>query len=1076
MSPFSSPFHEKLISQIPALQLLMNLGWQYLTPVEALALRGGSERNLVLEGILLPWLAAHNAVETRGQRLPFSEGNLREALRTLTSEPVEQGPILANKRVYELLTLGTSLTQTVDGDTKSYTLRYIDWEHPQRNVYHVTEEFPVQRAGRHDTRRPDIVLFVNGIPLVVIECKRPDKAAEGGRRAVYEAISQMLRNQHRDEIPHLFVYSQLLLAISTSDALYATTGTPEPFWTVWHEQTPEGRTDVLDNEIEHWTNVLMTEEQRARLYDWRDDGPQVRAHFDAIEAGGARMPTQQDRALWSLLRPARLLELAYTYIVFDEGVKKIARYQQYFAVKATVRRVAHLGRDGVRPGGVIWHTTGSGKSLTMVMLAKALALHPNIPNPRIVIVTDRIDLDAQIWGTFRACGKTVDRARSGRHLARMIEAGNVDIITTLIDKFPTVAGRRISDSDINTFVLVDESHRSQYGSSHARMRQVLPNACFIGFTGTPLLSAEKNTAHKFGGFIHTYSMQQAVGDKAVVPLLYEGRMAELAVNQEAIDNWFERVTVGLSDEQRLDLKRKFSQTDALDHAEQRIHQIAYDLSDHFVRNLQGTGRKAQLAVDSRATAMRYKEHLDEIGLISSAVVISPPDAREGYSEVDDSRLPALQAFWQRMMERYGSEEAYNREILASFHREDGIELLIVVDKLLVGFDEPRNTVLYIDKSLKEHGLLQAIARVNRLFEGKDFGYIIDYRGVLGELNEAMNTYEALAGFDAEDVAGTVTDVSAEIERLPQRHAELWDLFKTVPNPSDVEALQVFLGDEAVRQRFYDALGAYSRTLTVALGSVSFYERTPGGRIERYKADMAFFHNLRVAVKRRYAEVVDYGEYDQKVRKLLDSHIQSSKVSQITAPVNIFDVERFQAEVDKLVGDAAKADTIAHRVKATLTEVMERDPAFYRKFSRMIEDTIEAYRAGRISESEYLELTTDVLEQVRTGRDSSLPIRLRSYRDATAYFGVVHEVVKACADTDGGDVAELCADIAIRIEQIIAERKVRDWANNLDVQNAMKREIDDFLWDVREEQGLPLSDGDLDVIIGQAVSVAKHRSD
>ena len=375
-------------------------------------------------------------------------------------------------------------------------------------------------------------------------------------------------------------------------------------------------------------------------------------------------------------------------------------------------------------------------------------------------------------------------------------------------------------------MLVDESHRSQYGSAHAKMRQVLPHACYIGFTGTPLLKAEKSTAAKFGGFIHSYSMRRAVEDKAVVPLLYEGRMAELDVDQGGIDKWFERVTQGLTDEQRADLKRKFSRAEAISAAEQRVKQIAYDLSDHFSRNFGGTGFKAQLATASKALALKYKRYLDEFGLVTSTVVISPPDTREGNEEVDEAKTPEVEAFWKRMMERYRTEEAYIREIKEDFGRADGVEVLIVVDKLLVGFDEPRNTVLYVDKPLKEHALLQAIARVNRLYEGKDFGYVIDYRGVLGELNAAMQTYNALEGYDSADIAGTITDVSAEIARLPGLHSELWAIFNPVPNKQDVEALQRFLAPEDLRQEFYDALTAYAKTLGVALGAVAFHNDTP----------------------------------------------------------------------------------------------------------------------------------------------------------------------------------------------------------------------------------------------------------
>ena len=1109
--PKTPSFREELISQIPALQLLAAMGYTYLTPNEALALRGGKKGNVVLEGILEPWLKAHNQVPFKGQTYPFSEANIRQAVETLTREPYD-GLVRTNERVYELLTLGTSLKQTIHGDSKSFSLHYIDWQHPERNVYHVSDEFPVEKRGSHETRRPDIVVFVNGIPLVVVECKRPDLETESGK-AFEEAVSQMLRNQRDVEIPHLFVYSQLLLAVSVNDAYFATTGTPKRFWAIWREQE-NGRPADVDADVQRLINQPLTEGEKERLYGWRKYAGYVRRYFDEREPKpplnppqggggehfsqgeggghppqgggskppphrggqrGGRLPTPQDRTLYGLLRPERLLHLIYQFIVYDGGVKKIARYQQYFAVQETIRRVAHLNAQGTRTGGVVWHTTGSGKSLTMVMLAKALALHPNVKNPKVVIVTDRINLDEQIWGTFRACGKQVERASSGKDLARLIRQGNVDIITTVIDKFDTVARQKVRAEDVNVFVLVDESHRSQYGAIHAKMRQVLPQACYIGFTGTPLLKKEKSTAIKFGGFIHKYSMRQAVEDHTVVPLLYEGRMAELTVDQEGIDKWFERVTQGLSDEQKLDLKRKFSRSEEISRADQRVQQIAYDISDHYRRNFQGHGYKAQLATASKAMALKYKEYLDEFGILTSEVVISPPDTREGHEEVDNIQAPEPEAFWKRMMERFGSEETYNREIKADFSRADGVEILIVVDKLLVGFDEPRNTVLYVDKPLKEHGLLQAIARVNRLFEGKDFGYIVDYRGVLGELNEAMETYNALEGYDAEDVAGTITDVTAEIARLPQRHSELWDVFKTVENKKDIEALQRFLAPEDVRQRFYDALTAYARCLKVALSAVVFHEDTPEAQVATYSRDLRFFHNLRIAVRQRYAETIDYKDYERKVRKLLDSHIQSSDVVTVVEQVNIFDVEAFEAEIARLPTTAARADTIAHRVKRTVTENMEKDPAFYARFSRLIDETIQAYREERISEAEYLQRATEIMQTIQSGRDTSTPDKLYGYRDASAYYGVIREpLAQYTTDVAVPNMDDLIADVAIRLEQIIEERKIRDWTHNPDVQNEIKFAMEEYLYIIKGRHDIPLTGGDMDVILDSVLEVAKRR--
>lgn len=766
--PSAPNYLEDRISQLPALRLLMAMGWTYLPPDEANALRGHKPANVILEDVLLGWLRTHNRIRHKGREVEFTESNLRSVVNALKDVPIQRGLIPASEEVYNLLTLPKSVEQLIDGDKRSFDIYAIDWHNPTKNVYHVTDEFEVERRGMTRPYRPDIVLFVNGIPLVVIECKRPDKQTSEGESAVYEGVSQMLRNQRLDDgIPHLFAYAQLLLSISVNNALYATTRTPKDFWAVWKEE-PNLHDEA---EIERLINLPPSPSEGDRLYNWRDHAYWLRRYFDEQAAAGERLPTAQDSAIHALLRPSRLLELAYQFIVYDNGEKKIARYQQYFAIKATVDRVAHLDNEGKRAGGVIWHTTGSGKSLTMVMLAKALALHPSVQNPRVVIVTDRIDLDAQIWKTFKNCGKTVVQASSGAHLMELIRDPANEIITTVIDKFEAAARAKLTDDNPNVFVLVDESHRGQYGSSHARMTEVFRQGCYIGFTGTPLLKDEKSTAIKFGGFIHKYTMRQAVADGAVVPLLYEGRMVDLDVSRAALDTWFERRTADLTEAQKADLKRKMSRFEEVNNTQPRLETIAWDIAQHYIKNHRGTGFKGQLATASKELAIEYQYALENEG-IECRVVMSPPDTREGNEDANEDNLKTVQDFWKRMMQVHNTEKQYLANILDSFKRSDGIEILIVVDKLLVGFDEPRNTVLYIDKPLREHGLLQAIARVNRLHEGKDFGYIIDYRGVLGQLNEALETYNALEAFDAEDVAGTVTDIGEVIGELPDLHDQV----------------------------------------------------------------------------------------------------------------------------------------------------------------------------------------------------------------------------------------------------------------------------------------------------------------
>ncbi|MDD5140547.1 MAG: HsdR family type I site-specific deoxyribonuclease [Verrucomicrobiales bacterium] len=1053
-------FQEDHVSQVPALQLLQNLGFTYLRPQEVFLERKGKLGNVLLENILAEQLRKLNRINYRGKQYEFSEANIQSAILALKDVPFD-GLVRTSEKIYDLLVLGKAMEQTVEDDTKSFTLNFIDWRNPANNVFHVVEEFEVEQTASKATRRPDVVLFVNGIPLCIIECKRSDM-----KDPLDQAISQHIRNQADDYIPKLFVFSQLLLGVAANDAAYATTGTAAAFWAKWREL------EDVTKEIQALVNRPLSRAQKDRLFAERY--AYVRTYFDDLEAEG-REVTEQDRALYSLCRPERLIELAWRFIVYDAGEKKIARYQQYFTVNSILARVRKPGADGRRLGGVVWHTQGSGKSLTMVMLAQSLALEREIPNPVIVLVTDRVDLDEQIKKTFHHCGLEPVQAQTGKHLTKLITEGKVNVITTVIDKFASAvdAGEFKNDSP-NLFVLVDESHRSVYGETGAKMEKVLPKACFIGFTGTPLMKKEHKTANKFGGYIEpAYTIDQAVRDKAVVPLLYEGRLVLQQVDQKAIDKWFEVVTKPLSDAQRADLKKKFASADQLNKADRKVYEAAFDISEHFSQNWQGTGFKAQLAAPNKATALKYKKYLDEFGKVTSEVVISAPDTRDEQEDVYEVDTEEVRAFWKKMMAKYGTEKQYLEQVINGFKHAPEPEILIVVSKLLTGFDAPKNTVLYLCRSFVEHNLLQAIARVNRLAGGKDFGFIMDYYGVLQKLGEAMDIYAALPGFEKDEIAGTVTDVADEIKRLPQKHSELWDVFKTVKGSKDKEKYERLLGDEDVRGQFYEKLNAYARTLGVALATMQFLRETPEKTVQRYKTDLAFFLKLRVSVKQRYAEEVDYKDYEKRVQKLIDTHVHSEGIQQVTPPVNIFERDAFKKEVEKLESAASKADTIAHRTARTITEKMDEDPVFYRRFGKILQDTIDDYRRQRISEKDYLNRVTEVMESVLSRTGDKLPEILRDRDVAKAFYGVVNEVVGRLGLPEDS-LAVVAAEIAVRIDDAIASRRVVDWVTNLDVQNEMRNAIDDLLYDLKAEHGIALTTEDMDAIVERSLDIAKNR--
>ena len=1024
------------------MRLLEKLGYTVLTPQEAHDARGRSTSEVLLRSILEKKLHEINEITYKGRTYDFSDGNIHEAVEALRNLP-DGGLVYTNEKAYDLLTLGKSLEQEIEGDRKSHPLIYIDWEHPDRNDYHVTYEYTV--SGREEDKRLDLVLFVNGIPFTLIECKRRDEEDAVG------AGLRQLRN-YQKHIPRLFHYAQLVISAQPNAAKYATVGSEERFWSVWRDE----------EDVDAALRPLLA-----------GDGPH----------GTDRLPREQDRALWSLCRPERLLDLSYGFVVFDAGVRKIARYQQYYAVKHIMKRVRQWDENGRRKGGVIWHTQGSGKSLTMVMLAKALALADDVAGARVVVVTDRKTLDKQIATTFRHCGKEPVRARSGAHLAELLMDDRVEVITTLVNKFDT-ALRRYGDfqnPSPNLFVLVDESHRTQYGTLNARMRRVLPKACYLGFTGTPLMKKEKNTARKFGGIIDpAYTIEKAVRDRAVVPLLYEGRHPRQQVHQKQLDRGFDRLTGSLPDEQQADLKRKATRKQQLLGTQQTLEEVVYDIIEHYIQTWQGTGFKAQLAVTRKSDAVRAHEIIKKDGRIKSAVVISSPDQREGEEDDDDPRAEVVRFWKEEVADRFGDDEAYDRHVLDRFNEEAGIELLIVVSKLLTGFDAPRNTVLYIFKNLREHTLLQAIARVNRLFDGKDFGYILDYWGLLEDLDKALTSYSALSGFAEEDLAGTVKSVREEVDKLGQYHSDLVQLFDPVENMEDIEAMERFLKDEEIRHTFYERLSMFSRTLQMAMSTEYYYDRTPEDLQERYQRDVKFFQRLRKSVRLRYHEAVDYREYENRVRKLLDTHVSVDDVEQIIQPVDILDRDAVLREIERLGGSiASKADAIAARTKKVLHERMDEDPILYQRLSKLIEEAIQDFYKHRIGEQAYLKRVLHLEEQMQTGAILGTPRILHGKPEARAFFGVLkNELVEQAQNGSAVDLRpERLAEAGLRIEALIEDLKIVDWHRNADVEKQMCSEIEDYLIesglvDVGDPEGFD----QIDRILDAAIRIAKSRAE
>ena len=531
---------EDHISQLPALQMLIKIGYTYISPDEALQLREGRKTNVLLRDILKKQLQKINKIEYKGLSHDFSDTNVELAINELKELPMHLGFINANQHFYDLITLGKSFEQTIAGDRKSFSFKYIDWENLENNTFHVSEEFAVTRSHRSDTYRPDIVLFINGIPMVVIECK-----SNAIKSPVEEGISQHLRNQQEDGIRDLYVYSNLLLSLAVSDAKYATTATPAKFWAVWKEKFINAKEEnTFYQNLHELKQAELPKNFHTEVFKTRYWS--TLRYFQ--ELGKLELAvTSQDQLLYSICHPKRLLELVFRFILFDEGIKKITRYQQYYGITKTIKQIEKTDLSGKRKGGVIWHTQGSGKSLTMVMLAQQIALSKKIKNPKIILVTDRVDLNTQITETFQKCNIPVEEASTGKHLIELLKNNSDAVVTTIINKFKEAVNQEpegFGSSEI--FVLIDEGHRSQYKTFNVKMQKTFPNGCFIAFTGTPLMKSEKNTADKFGGVIDEYTIKDAVEDKAVVPLLYEGRHNSITVNEKPLDSFFDKVSEPLT--------------------------------------------------------------------------------------------------------------------------------------------------------------------------------------------------------------------------------------------------------------------------------------------------------------------------------------------------------------------------------------------------------------------------------------------------------------------------------------------------------------------------------------------------
>jgi len=1043
-------FNERPESQDRALKVIEKLGYTIVPRSEAEAKRG-SRRAVLFEDELQTFLSKRTYPYDNETRY-FSGGSIAAAVRALNVQATA-GLYAANKEIYDMLCAGKSLEETLpDGTRQSFDISFIDFEHPENNIFQVTDEFEVERPNGKFAR-PDIVVLVNGIPLVIIECKKSGID-------VMEGVTQNIRNWGNDYIPHLFQYSQMVMAVNPDKVLYGTCGTPAKYFVSWYEDDKE------------WLN------------DW------------CKKCSPDGSVKEQDRALISLLHPTRLLDIIRNFIIYDNNVKKICRYKQYFAVKKCMSRI--LLQDGQNTrNGVVWHTQGSGKTITMIMLTKmilreSLKRDSIIKKPRFIMVTDRVNLDKQIRDNFIHTQMSPHRAKTGTGLIELLQDEGNTVITSLVNKFEAAIKQEYCNDSENIFLFIDEGHRTQYGKLNIYMNKVLPNAVKIAFTGTPLMKkpkkndkrnieSEKNTYSKFGPLIDKYTLQDAIDDKVTVPIVYEGRVVPQSVTSEQINNHLKHITVGLSDDARKDLETKYSRFVALAQTEPRLNMIAFDLHEHFLNYVKPKGFKAMLTCSSRTAAVELYYKLRGLGGITPAVVITPNTAKEGDDEHNTPQtLKTIADFFRKEVDPLykNNYEAYEESVTGEFTDPEGeIDLLIVKDKLLTGFDAPVAAVLYVDKKLQDHTLLQAIARVNRVFDNKDFGLIVDYIGIFKKLNSALDLYSddqsGMNTFDKADIQNAISAVLEEKNKLETAHSNLWKIFEGISkNETNANVWQEKLREYNTRKDFYEKLSAFAKLVDFMFSSYELFEAVGDKKAEEYRKDYLFFKKLKDSVSLRFNDSVDFSKYEDGIRQLLNTYVNAEDAKIVIDPLDILNKDKMEEQLARLGSNEAKAEAIQTRQVEVLESYRYEDPIRYMTFMERINKTIQDYMAERDSEK-YLSSMEKMAEDYRTGRSSvKYPEIIMDDGDAKSFYGAVCSgIKKATGESDNGDI-EYLGKLALDIKTVVSSNAKRDWRDNVIVHRNMKKELDDLLFDYLEDNELDWSLDTIDIIIDEILMVAK----
>jgi type I restriction enzyme R subunit len=977
-------FNEDYLSEKPAIEQLKRLGYTHLNGDELdPELKENCERTSRREVVLVSRLKK----KLKEINKDVTEQAIQKAIRRVTHIQAE-GLIEANRKFHKDLIAGISIDQDTGGKRQKKTIRFIDFENPEKNEFLVVNQFWVK--GPSETDRPDIVIFINGIPLVVIECKSPVAKQTG----LSKALTQLIRYQN--EIPQLFHTNQLLVGLNLFGAKYGSISAESEQFHEWKDRNGE----KLPNMADHPSVKEMLESGLVKKEDLSDK------------------PTAQEVLIAGALNKKNLLDIIRNFIVYeyDRGkiIKKICRYQQFRVVNKILKRVTE--EDDKR--GIVWHWQGSGKSLTMLFAAVKLRREEKqLKNPTIIIVTDRIDLDEQISKTFRNCNfpnpiQIKEKGGTHKKLYELLSHNVGQTILTTVFLFRKELKDPVSISG-NIIVMTDEAHRSQYGFYALNMRNALPNASFFAFTGTPLDKRDRNTYRHFSPvgekYLDAYTIKNAEEDEAIVPVKYASRMAQLQVVGKTLDQLFDELFNDKTPEEKARLKKKYATLDTLAKADRRIARIARDIVEHYTEHIRPDGFKAQIVAPDREGAVMYKNELDKLIDPERSVVVMTVNN-------DDSKE------WK---EKYKLTPAKEKSIKEAFiDPENSLEFLIVCDKLLTGFDAPVEQVMYLDQRLREHTLLQAIARTNRTFPRKNFGLVVDYAGVGKELAEA------LVMFDKEDLEGIfgAEDIKKELANLAYWHKETMKYFDKVnrsgAKPEDIlQRCMEILEPEDVRAHFDMAFREFARSMDFLM---------PDPAVNPYVEDFKFLGAIREGAKNLFRdERLSLEDCSKKVEALIHAHIVDTGMEEILEPINITAPD-FKEKLEAKGSQRAKASHIEYAIRETVAEKIAEDPVFYNSLKKQLESLIAENKKERKDEAEYLKNLLEIKEQEKRRESHAKSLGLDDIKEL-AFYGLFNPFKENIFNNSDKEQVAFTKEII----RTIKDKRVIDWIEKEDIKREMR---------------------------------------